>query len=133
MIMPSLVVSYSHSDDDIDRTIEAIDGALAVYARALADGTTDRLLVGPPSRARVRPALITLRARAQPSVRSYRRRREGSLKRRDLHDPKNFNVLIKVSSRLDDVVSSRENYSEINPCFGLWQTVRSTRSARVCR
>ncbi len=28
---PSLVVSYSHSDDDIDQTIEAIDGALDVY------------------------------------------------------------------------------------------------------
>ena len=46
--MPSLVVSYSHADDDIDRTVEAIDGALAVYARALSDGV-ERHLVGPPS------------------------------------------------------------------------------------
>lgn len=46
---PSLVTSYSHSDDDIDKTIAAIDGALAVYARAMSDGT-EGLLVGPPSR-----------------------------------------------------------------------------------
>jgi glutamate-1-semialdehyde 2,1-aminomutase len=46
---PSFVVSYSHSDSDIDRTIDAIDGALAVYARAMSDGT-DGLLVGAPSR-----------------------------------------------------------------------------------
>jgi glutamate-1-semialdehyde 2,1-aminomutase len=49
VIMPSLVVSYSHLDADIDRTVEAIDGALAVYARALADGP-EGYLVGPPSR-----------------------------------------------------------------------------------
>ena len=46
--MPSLVVSYSHTDADIDATVEAIDGALAVYARALEDGP-ERHLVGPPS------------------------------------------------------------------------------------
>ncbi len=49
VIAPSLVVSYSHGDDDIDRTIEAVDGALGVYARALTDGA-ERYLVGPPSR-----------------------------------------------------------------------------------
>jgi glutamate-1-semialdehyde 2,1-aminomutase len=46
---PSFVTSYSHSDDDIDKTIEAVDGALAVYARAMTDGA-ERYLVGPPSR-----------------------------------------------------------------------------------
>jgi glutamate-1-semialdehyde 2,1-aminomutase len=46
---PSFVVSYSHTDSDIDRTVDAIDGALAVYARAMSDGT-DGLLVGSPSR-----------------------------------------------------------------------------------
>ena len=50
MLGPSFVVSYSHSDEDIDRTIDAIDGALSVYARAIATGTTDGLLIGPPSR-----------------------------------------------------------------------------------
>lgn len=46
VIAPSLVVSYSHTDADIDRTIEAIDGALGVYRQALEDGA-DRYLVGP--------------------------------------------------------------------------------------
>jgi glutamate-1-semialdehyde 2,1-aminomutase len=49
VIAPSFVVSYAHGDDDIDRTIEAVDGALGVYARALTDGV-ERYLVGPPSR-----------------------------------------------------------------------------------
>jgi glutamate-1-semialdehyde 2,1-aminomutase len=47
---PSFVVSYSHQDEDIDRTIDAVDGALGVYARAMAAGSVDGLLVGPPSR-----------------------------------------------------------------------------------
>jgi glutamate-1-semialdehyde 2,1-aminomutase len=46
--MPSLVVSYSHGDDDIDQTVEAIDGALAIYRRALDHGV-ERYLVGRPS------------------------------------------------------------------------------------
>lgn len=49
VIMPSLVVCYSHSDEDIDRTIEAIDGAMAVYKRALEAGSVEGLLVGRPS------------------------------------------------------------------------------------
>jgi glutamate-1-semialdehyde 2,1-aminomutase len=49
VIAPSFVVSYSHSDEDIDRTIEAVDGALAVYARALEQGV-EKFLVGQPSR-----------------------------------------------------------------------------------
>lgn len=48
VLMPSLVVSYSHQDADIDRTAAAVDGALAVYARAL-DGGVERFLVGRPS------------------------------------------------------------------------------------
>ena len=46
---PSFVTSYSHSDDDIDKSIDAIDGALGVYARALSDGP-EAHLVGPASR-----------------------------------------------------------------------------------
>ena len=38
VLMPSLVVSYSHTDADIDLTIEAIDQALAVYRQALDHG-----------------------------------------------------------------------------------------------
>jgi glutamate-1-semialdehyde 2,1-aminomutase len=48
VVMPSLVVSYSHTDADIDATVDAIDGALEVYARALEDGA-ERYLVGRPS------------------------------------------------------------------------------------
>ncbi|SRR6266540_1492804 len=49
VLMPSLVVSYSHTDADIDRTVEAVDGALAIYVRALEDGP-EKYLVGRPSR-----------------------------------------------------------------------------------
>ncbi len=42
---PSFVVSYSHRDSDIDRTVEAVKGALEVYAKALSDGV-DRYLQG---------------------------------------------------------------------------------------
>ena len=48
ILMPSLVVSYAHQDADIERTLEAIDGALEVYVRALQDGV-ERYLVGRPS------------------------------------------------------------------------------------
>jgi glutamate-1-semialdehyde 2,1-aminomutase len=44
VLMPSLVVSYSHTDADIDATIDAIDGALEVYARALEDGAESHLI-----------------------------------------------------------------------------------------
>jgi glutamate-1-semialdehyde 2,1-aminomutase len=43
VIAPSLVVSYSHSETDIDRTIEAADAAFRVYARALSDGVREHL------------------------------------------------------------------------------------------
>lgn len=48
IIMPSLVVCYSHSDADIDQTIEAVSGAMAVYKQALESGV-ERFLVGRPS------------------------------------------------------------------------------------
>ena len=38
IIAPSFVVSYSHSEQDIDLTIDAIRAALEVYRRALQDG-----------------------------------------------------------------------------------------------
>ncbi|MBF2048597.1 MAG: glutamate-1-semialdehyde 2,1-aminomutase [Elainella sp. C42_A2020_010] len=47
VIMPSLVVSYSHTDADIDRTVEAIAEALAVYRKALEDGV-ENYLIGRP-------------------------------------------------------------------------------------
>jgi len=44
----SFVISAAHTDEDLDRTLEACDGALGVYAKAIAAGTTDGFLVGPP-------------------------------------------------------------------------------------
>lgn len=49
IIGPSLVVSYSHTEADIDQTVNAFDGALGVYAKALANGTGP-YLVGAPSK-----------------------------------------------------------------------------------
>ncbi|QKV17943.1 glutamate-1-semialdehyde 2,1-aminomutase [Oricola thermophila] len=48
VLAPSLVVSYAHGDEDIDRTIDAFDGALSVYAKAISDGV-ENFLVGRPS------------------------------------------------------------------------------------
>ena len=48
VLMPSLTVSYSHSNEDIDKTIDAVDKALPVYKAAL-EGGVDRFLVGRPS------------------------------------------------------------------------------------
>jgi glutamate-1-semialdehyde 2,1-aminomutase len=45
---PSFVISYAHKKEDVDETIEAVDGALEIYARALEDGA-ERHLVGRPS------------------------------------------------------------------------------------
>jgi glutamate-1-semialdehyde 2,1-aminomutase len=45
---PSFVVSASHGDVEVAHTVEAAHGAMAVYARAVAAGSTDGLLVGRP-------------------------------------------------------------------------------------
>ena len=47
LLMPSLVVSYSHSDSDIQCTVEGIATALRVYRRALEEGI-DGYLEGRP-------------------------------------------------------------------------------------
>jgi glutamate-1-semialdehyde 2,1-aminomutase len=47
LLMPSLVVSFSHSDRDIDRTVDGIAEALGIYKKALEDGV-DKYLVGRP-------------------------------------------------------------------------------------
>jgi glutamate-1-semialdehyde 2,1-aminomutase len=47
VIAPSLVVSFSHSDADIDRTIEVIGDSLEIYKRALEDGV-GQFLIGRP-------------------------------------------------------------------------------------
>lgn len=45
LLIPSLVVSFSHTDSDIDQTVDAIAGALGVYKRALDHGV-EKYLVG---------------------------------------------------------------------------------------
>jgi glutamate-1-semialdehyde 2,1-aminomutase len=47
IIMPSLVVSFSHTNDDIDRTIDAISEALKIYRAAISNGV-EHYLVGAP-------------------------------------------------------------------------------------
>ena len=52
LLMPSMVVSFSHSDEDIDRTVDGVGEALIVYRKALEDGV-EKYLVGRP----VKPVL----------------------------------------------------------------------------
>jgi glutamate-1-semialdehyde 2,1-aminomutase len=54
VLAPSLVVSYSHRPEDVAATVEAFDGALGIYARALDEGA-ERYLHGRPSEIVYRP------------------------------------------------------------------------------
>lgn len=47
VLAPSFVVSYSHSDADVARTVEAVHAALITYRKALQDGV-ENLLDGRP-------------------------------------------------------------------------------------
>lgn len=47
LLMPSLIISYSHSDSDVDQTVAAIHDALYVYRRALENGVEKYLVGGP--------------------------------------------------------------------------------------
>lgn len=47
VLAPSFVISFSHSDEDVERTVDAVDRALDVYAKALQDGP-EKHLVGRP-------------------------------------------------------------------------------------
>ena len=47
ILAPSLVVSYSHTDSDIDKTIDVFHDALGIYRKALDEGV-DKYLVGRP-------------------------------------------------------------------------------------
>ncbi|MEZ5653039.1 MAG: glutamate-1-semialdehyde 2,1-aminomutase [Burkholderiaceae bacterium] len=48
VLAPSLLTTYSHTREDIDATLAAADGALAVYRRALDEGV-ENFLIGPAS------------------------------------------------------------------------------------
>lgn len=54
ILAPSFVVSYSHTDDDVDRTIDAVDQSLVAYCHALENGIESRL-VGRPVKPVMRP------------------------------------------------------------------------------
>lgn len=47
LLLPSLVVSFSHTDEDIDKTVDGVGCALQVYSKALREGV-DKYLVGRP-------------------------------------------------------------------------------------
>jgi glutamate-1-semialdehyde 2,1-aminomutase len=47
LLLPSLIVSYSHTDKDIDLTIEIIHEALIIYKKALNEGI-EKYLTGQP-------------------------------------------------------------------------------------
>jgi len=55
VLAPSFMVSYSHTDADVDRTVDAVAGALRVYRRALEDDV-ERYLVGAPVKPVFRPS-----------------------------------------------------------------------------
>jgi glutamate-1-semialdehyde 2,1-aminomutase len=54
ILASSLVIGYSHSGRDIEQTVEAFDGAMAVYRKALDEGV-EKHLVGRPVKPSVRP------------------------------------------------------------------------------
>lgn len=54
LLAPSFVVSYSHTDDDIDRTIQIVHEALSVYRNALDEGIA-KYLPGRPVKPVFRP------------------------------------------------------------------------------
>jgi glutamate-1-semialdehyde 2,1-aminomutase len=47
LLMPSSIVSYAHSDKDIDQTVERVSEALVIYKKALEEGI-GKYLVGAP-------------------------------------------------------------------------------------
>lgn len=47
VLAPSFVISYSHSDEDVRRTVEVVHAALEIYRKALAEGV-EKYLQGRP-------------------------------------------------------------------------------------
>lgn len=54
VLAPSFIVSYSHGDEDIDKTVRAVHESLEVYKNALENGV-ERYLVGRPVKPVFRP------------------------------------------------------------------------------
>ncbi|MGW8567308.1 glutamate-1-semialdehyde 2,1-aminomutase [Isoptericola sp. NPDC055881] len=59
VLAQSFVISAAHTDTDVDRTVDAVAGALPVYAAALDAGSTEGFVAG-------RPVAPALRERAAP-------------------------------------------------------------------
>jgi glutamate-1-semialdehyde 2,1-aminomutase len=53
IIAPSLVVSYSHTDEDVERTLDAFHESLNIYRKALDEGV-EKYLIGQPVKPAVR-------------------------------------------------------------------------------
>ena len=60
VLAPSFVITTAHDDAVVDRTVDAVAGALRVYARALDAGSVEGLLVGRPVRPVFRPSAPSL-------------------------------------------------------------------------
>ncbi len=54
LLMPSLVDSYAHKDEDVERTLDAIADVLHIYKKALDEGV-EKYLVGQPVKPVFRP------------------------------------------------------------------------------
>jgi glutamate-1-semialdehyde 2,1-aminomutase len=50
VFMPWVCPSYRHGESEISQTLEALEGACAVYARAIEDGSVGNYLVGPAAK-----------------------------------------------------------------------------------
>ena len=50
VFMPWICASYRHGDAEIERTLDAFDAALSVYARAIEAGSTGSFLSGPAAK-----------------------------------------------------------------------------------
>jgi glutamate-1-semialdehyde 2,1-aminomutase len=59
VLAQSFVISAAHTDADLDQTVDAVVGALAVYRQAIDAGAAEGLLYG-------RPVAPALRERANP-------------------------------------------------------------------
>jgi glutamate-1-semialdehyde 2,1-aminomutase len=53
IVAPSLIVSYSHTDADIEQTLDAVNEALYIYRKALDEGY-EKYLIGEPVKPAVR-------------------------------------------------------------------------------
>jgi glutamate-1-semialdehyde 2,1-aminomutase len=68
ILAPSLVVSYSHTDRDIDLTIDAVHESLHIYRKALDEGI-NKYLIGRPVQPVFRKYCISDSSKSHPKTR----------------------------------------------------------------